>query len=298
MLGKVGKRGLLLAVVAFGLLLVPAAGQAASAATKNVSIKSGGFSPTSVTIKTGDKITWKNADSKSHQVVSDGGVFASPILGASRTYSYTFTKTGTYRYHDGLYPSHKAKIVVQARPQPPTATLAVSSSTVTYGSVIRLSGAVSTAKANETVTVFARKFGQVSPVQVANVLTVAGGGWAYDAAPDMLTAYSVRYRDFHSSEVTVLVRPRVRLIGGSRTHFVIRVLASQGFAGKLVILQRKNARGSWVGVRRVRLGPNSGRLIRIPRRHGKSVYRAYLPPKQAAPAYVESWSGTQTVRRR
>jgi plastocyanin len=296
--GEVQMRRLLPAVAILAVLLVPAAGRGAPAATKTVTIKATAFSPTSVTIKSGDRITWKNSDSKTHQVVSDGGVFASPILGAGKSYSYTFNKTGTFRYHDGLYPSHKAKVVVQARPVPTSVTLAASSDTITYGAVLRLSGAVSTGKANETVTVFARRLGEVSPVQVATVLTVAGGSWSYNAAPDMLTAYSVRFRDVLSGEVNVQVRPRVRLLGGSRTHFLARVIASQGFGNKWIVLQRRNARGDWVGVRRLQLGRHSGRLFRIPRRHGTTVYRVYLPTKQAAPAYVAAWSGTQKVRRR
>jgi plastocyanin len=290
-------RRLLPAVAVLAVLVVPAAGRAAPAATKTVSIKSTGFSPTSVTIKTDDRITWRNTDSKAHQVVSDGGVFASPILGAGKTYSVTFSKAGTFRYHDGLYPSRKAKVVVQARPIPTTVTLAASSSVVTYGQAIRLSGAVSSAKANEPVAVFARRLGEVSPVQVATVLTGTGGLWAYDAKPGILTAYLARFRDVVSGEVSVQVRPRMRFVG-SRTYFFAQVVAAQSFVGHWVVLQRKTSIGTWVGVRRLRLGRSSGHLLKIPRRHGVTVYRVYLTQKQAGPGYIVSWSGTQKVRRR
>lgn len=290
-------RRLLPAVVAFGLLLVPASGQAASAATKNVSIRAGAFSPTSVTIKTGDKITWKNADSKTHQVVSDGGAFASPILGANRTYSFTFTKTGTFRYHDGLYPAHKAKIVVQARPTPPGVSLALSTPVVTFGQPIRLSGVVSTKKANESVSIYRRRLNEVSPVQLATVLTTAGGVWTYNFYPDIQTAFQARFRNTSSGEATILVRPHVRLVPSGKNLFT-KVFSSNSFAGHYVTLQRKSANGTWVGVKRLKLGQHSGRLFRVPRQHGRSVYRVYLSDKQAAPGYVASWSGTQTIRRR
>jgi len=290
-------RRLLPAVAVLAVLVVPAAGRGAPAATKTVTIKATGFAPTSVTIKTADRITWKNSDSKTHQVVSDGGVFASPILGAGKAYSYTFNKAGTFRYHDALYPSRKGKIVVQARPVPTAVTLAASSGVVTYGEPIRLSGAVSSGKPSEVVTVFARRSGELSFVQTATVLTSAGGYWAYDAKPGVLTAYQVRYKDVVSAEVLVQVRPRVRLLG-SRTHLLARVLAAQSFAGHWVVLQRRSAGGRWVGVRRLKLGRHSGHLVRIPKRHGVSVYRAYLTQKQAGVGYVASWSGTQKVRRR
>jgi plastocyanin len=293
----VRKRKLLPAVVALGLLLIPAAGQAAPAATRNVSIKSGAFSPTSVTIKTGDKITWKNTDSKSHQVVSDSGAFASPILGANRTYSFTFTKTGTFRYHDGLYPSHKAKIVVQARPTPPGVSLALSSPVVTFGQRIQLSGVVSSKKANETVSIYRRHFDETSPLLIATVLTTTGGAWSYNFYPDIQTAFQARFRNTSSGEVTILVRPHVRLVPSGKNLFA-KVFSSNSFAGHYLILQRKSAKGTWVGVERLKLGQHSGRFFRVPRRHGRSVYRVYLTDKQAGPGYVASWSGTQTIRRR
>jgi len=297
MIGKAGRRGLWPAMVAFGLLLVPAAGQAAPAATKSVSIKSTAFSPTSVTIKTGDRITWKNTDSKSHQVVSDGGLFASPILGANKTYSFTFTKAGTFHYHDGLYPSHKAKIVVQARPTPPAVTLALSTPVVTFGQPIQLSGVVSSKKPNETVTIYRRRFGELSPVQLAIVLTTTGGAWSYNVYPDIQTAYQARFRTVSSGEVSIQVRPHVRLLG-SRKYLFAKVISSYSFAGHYVVLQRKTSVGTWFGVERLKLGRHSGRIFPLPRRHGRSVYRVFLSDKQAAPAYVASWSGTQTVRRR
>src|SRR5262245_59487865 len=138
---------LLPAVMLLAILATPAASIGAASATKTVTIKAAAFSPTSVTIKTGDRITWRNGDTKQHQVVSDGGVFSSATLGAGKTYSYTFNNVGTFHYHDGLYPAHKARVVVQARPKPTAVTLAVSSPVVTYGQGVRLSGTVSSGKA-------------------------------------------------------------------------------------------------------------------------------------------------------
>jgi plastocyanin len=267
-----------------------------NAATKTVTIRAGGFNPAAVTIKTGDQITWRNADSKAHQVVSDSGAFLSPTLAAGKTYSLTFGQTGTFRYHDGLHPALKARVVVQARPIPPAVSLTPSAGTVTYGESIRLSGAVSSGKPNELVTVFARASGQLSFVQVATVMTGASGFWSFDARPGILTAYQARYRDVVSGEVLVSVRPKVRLLA-SRSHFLARVAGAHSFAGHWLVLQRRSSAGTWVGVRRLKLGKNSGRLLRIPRRAGTTTYRVYLTQPQAGDGYVASWSGTQRVRR-
>jgi plastocyanin len=288
-------RRLLLTTAAVAALVGPAT---AHAATKTVTIKSGAFDPGTVTIRTGDRITWKNSDSKSHQVVSNTGAFASPILAAGKTWSFMFARTGTYRYHDGLHANVRGAVVVRARPAPPAAvSLTATTTVVVFGQTTRLTGSVSSGKANETVEIFARSVGQASFVQVGTVLTGAGGAWGYDVKPGIQTNYQARFRSAVSGELPVYVRPRVRLIG-SRKFLYASVRAAGSFAGHYIILQRRTLGGFWAGVARFKLGASSGKLIRIPRRHGVSVYRVYLTQRQAGTGYLDSWSGTQTVRRR
>jgi len=45
-------------------------------------------------------------------------------------------------------------------------------------------------------------------------------------------------------------------------------------------------------------GLNSGKLFRVPSRRGTFRYRIFMTVNQAGAGYLESWSGTQTVRRR
>jgi amicyanin len=76
------------------------------------------FSPTTLTIKAGTTVTWKNVTSVAHTVTSDdGNSFNSgsnnPIAAQSGTYSFTFTKPGTYAYHCSFHPFMKATIIVQ-----------------------------------------------------------------------------------------------------------------------------------------------------------------------------------------
>src|SRR6185312_195357 len=89
-------RKLLVVIVAALGLAAPA-----QAATINVQIKSTGFVPKTLTINHGDSIVWKNVDTKTHQVVANDGSFASPIIGAGKTYKHQFNTAGTFRYHDG-----------------------------------------------------------------------------------------------------------------------------------------------------------------------------------------------------
>lgn len=63
------------------------------------------FEPNKITVASGDKVTWINAQDDTHNIMSEGtpeGVkpFESPMLEKKgQSWSYTFTKSGTYSFH-------------------------------------------------------------------------------------------------------------------------------------------------------------------------------------------------------
>src|SRR2546423_3152265 len=202
---------LLLPLVALAALIVGAApATPAATATKTVQIKRSSFSPSSVTIKTGDTVTWVNSDTQNHQVVSNNGSFVSPILGPGKRYSHTFNAAGTYHYHDGLNPASKGSVVVNG--PPPAVTIGLSRPIVVYGEKVILSGTVSNGKANEAVAVFQQPLGS-SFAQLTTVLTSTGGTWTYvlPTAPQMLTQYEAKWNGRTSIVVGVQVQPRITL---------------------------------------------------------------------------------------
>src|SRR5687767_3759326 len=80
----------------------PAISQSDATATHNVAILSTGFQPAQVIARVGDTITWRNADTKPHRVVSETGAFASsPLLQPRQTYSFRFGTPSAYAYRDG-----------------------------------------------------------------------------------------------------------------------------------------------------------------------------------------------------
>jgi len=86
----------------------------ASTGGTSVTIASYAFSPQSLTIKVGTKITWTNNDGVAHTVTSDNHTtFNSGPISPGSTYSFTFTKAGTYTYHCSIHPTMTATIVVQ-----------------------------------------------------------------------------------------------------------------------------------------------------------------------------------------
>ena len=80
----------------------------------DVQIQNFAFSPTSLTIKIGDTVTWTNKDNTLHTVTSDSGnELNSKDLSKGQTYSHKFTSARTYDYHCTYHNSMKGKIIVE-----------------------------------------------------------------------------------------------------------------------------------------------------------------------------------------
>jgi plastocyanin len=90
-----------------------AANDQASAANAEVKIDNFSFGPATVTVPVGATVTWKNVDDIPHTVVSTDGVFKSKVRDTDETFSYTFTKAGTYPYYCSVHPKMTGKVVVQ-----------------------------------------------------------------------------------------------------------------------------------------------------------------------------------------
>jgi plastocyanin len=92
-------------------------------ATKSaiVAITEDGFSPETVKIKVGMQIVWVNNDNEAHRVAANPFPTHSSLpaldskinLAPNSTYRFTFTKAGTYTYHDELHPQTSGTIIVQ-----------------------------------------------------------------------------------------------------------------------------------------------------------------------------------------
>lgn len=79
----------------------------------NVDIRSFAYSPATLTIKKGTKVTWTNYDTAPHTVTSvSGGVLNSPRLTTGQSFSYTFANTGTVNYYCTIHPNMKAAVIV------------------------------------------------------------------------------------------------------------------------------------------------------------------------------------------
>jgi plastocyanin len=267
----------------------------AFAATKDVTITKNGFSPGTVTVATLDAVRWTNKDTVNHQVVSDTGAFASPILRPNQSFTFTFRASGTYRYRDALEPAERGTVRVTG--PPPSVSLAASTGIDTFGTQITLSGQVSSGRAGERVEIFSKPYPGTSFVKLAEVLTTQNGAWTFATTPEILTSYQAHWRNNVSTEVSVAVRPRVSF--GRRTGwFVVRVTGQRSFANRVVYLQRLSRFGQWVNVRKVTLGSQSSRRFKSRMPLGMSRLRIFMTVNQAGAGYLGGMSGVLVFRRR
>jgi plastocyanin len=111
-------RRLLIAITLTGAVLTGACGGSSSSTTTPATASGGGitvavkaltFEPDAITIKAGDKVTWKWEDTSAHNVTFAS--FHSTTMD-SGTYEHVFTSTGTFKYHCTLHPTMTGKVKV------------------------------------------------------------------------------------------------------------------------------------------------------------------------------------------
>ena len=174
---------------------------------------------------------------------------------------------------------------------------------VKFGTQVTLSGTVSNKRAGETVTLTALPFGQTTKQVIATLQTIANGAFSFNVTPQVNTTYQAQWKGSESS-VAVQVQPLIKLPFVSHSGwFHFYVTAGESFAGRSVYLQRFTLAHTWINVRKLQLGQQSGRIMSlkfarsvVPR--GRWSVRVYMPASEMPPGYIDAWSGTQPVVKR
>ena len=73
------------------------------------------FAPPQITVQKGATVTWVNNNNMNHTVTNDleGIGPSSSNIAPGKSYSYTFTNTGSYQYHCDIHPDMRGTIVVK-----------------------------------------------------------------------------------------------------------------------------------------------------------------------------------------
>lgn len=112
-LAGVAMPGMIAVLLLLGGSPIVTAADQPSTANAEVKIDNFSFGPQTVTVPVGATVTWTNRDDIPHTVVSTDGVFKSKVRDTDETFSYTFTKAGTYPYFCSVHPKMTGKVVVQ-----------------------------------------------------------------------------------------------------------------------------------------------------------------------------------------
>jgi len=85
----------------------------ATPSSVSVNIQSFAFSPATLNIKKGTKVTWTNSDNVPHTVTSDSGnLLNSGTIAPGASFSFTFINNGSTGYHCSVHPKMKGSVVV------------------------------------------------------------------------------------------------------------------------------------------------------------------------------------------
>jgi plastocyanin len=273
----------LLAVLAF-----TGATTAASESTADVTVNitATGFQPAEVVVRPGDTVTWRNRDTKPHRIISGTNAFPpSPMLAPGRSYSFRFGTPSAYSYESTAMPSKLGYVFVRGGRS--TAFVGLSRLRLVYGNPVQVFGSVDTTQP-ETATVTITRYG--GPQVTKTITTDADGTFQFEDRPPIRTGYKVSWRNGESRrEPFVNVRPLVifRVVNLRQNRFFVRVRAQRSYAGKVVLIQGQNRRGTWVTRKRVRLNSRSQALFRGRFARGTTTARAFVPQ---APGYAVGFS--------
>jgi plastocyanin len=93
----------------------PTVGADSSAAPNQVTIDNFAFSPKTLTVPAGTKVTWINRDDVPHTATSTAKppAFDSKALDTDDKFSFVFTAPGTYPYFCAVHPHMTGEIVVK-----------------------------------------------------------------------------------------------------------------------------------------------------------------------------------------
>jgi plastocyanin len=298
------------AMLAVGLPLATA--PAAMAAPQSVTITPSGFVPRDVTVQVGETVTFTNGDASAHQIEFKDAAVKCPanpfVLQTGQAGACSFTVAGTFAYSDPNKKgnTYRGTVTVTAPPgQAAAVTLAASKPLVVYGTKVALTGKVNPVKGQVTVDLWARPYPESAFAKVATTTTQGDGSYAFSLPPQLRTEYRTQFVDgalkADSPVVTVLVRPKVTLavksVSGRTAKLRTGVVSTVSYAGKPVLVQRRNSQGGWTTVRTVRLGDFSAVTFSVRVPSGTTRWRVYLQASQAGGGYEPSFSPTRRVVR-
>jgi len=283
------KRALLPLIAVLAVACVASAASAHQTATTTISITSAGFKPDDVRVQPGDTVVWKNGDSKQHQVVSDTGLFKSPVLDPNESYSRKFDVESSYSYHDGSQ-SSTGVVNVLAR----SVSIGLTRLRVVYKNPVRIFGSIPNDATGETVTLHFAPYGK--PAFTKDVVTERGA-YEFTYRPTIRTEVYATWNGTTSHAAPAVgVRPLVvfRTLNARLNRYLVRVQAARSYGRNLVRIQRQNNRGIWVTTLRIQLNARGQKRFTGKFPLGVTKAQAWVAQH---PGYAAGFSTVKTIVR-
>jgi hypothetical protein len=230
--------------------------------------------------------------SRSQSSSSGARSVSEPIAGLTAGTAYHFRIVAT----NGVGTSYGANSAFTTAG--PAVSVAASAPSLVAHHPLTLSGRVANGRANESVVVFAQRFGGGSFAAAATVLSDAGGSWSLTVRPLIATTYKAVWNGSTSATVTVGVHPAVSIRAVSRFRFATHVRGAHSFAHRIVQLQRRLPGGGWRTIVRKRLNSGSSTVFAPKLGRGRWTLRVAFSVNQAGGGYLGGLSRAISVRKR
>jgi plastocyanin len=273
-------------LVSAGLLAVSSAG----AENETVRITNAGFSTGTLALQQGSAVTWKNDDTIDHQVASSAAGFTSPTLTPTDTFSFTFSRPGTFVVTDPLAGAAPMTIQVAAVPVA-TVALKVAPEVVSYGGRVSLTGTLSSRSAGQPVSITARACHGAGFVSVGTVSSGNGGSFSQNVRPQQNTVFRVRVGSA-TAAAGVTVRPRLTLAKAGPGRYTLTARAPSSLVGRSATIEsRQPGRSKWAVIRSVKF-PSSLAVTFAASVSAGTKLRAEIGQGQAGPCLGPSLSNS------
>jgi plastocyanin len=102
-----------LPVVVMPLIAAPAQKRASAADAHHVAIDGTAFTPATLHVKVGDRVTWINRDPFPHTATAREGEFDSREIKPGKSWTYRATRQGEFPYVCMLHPTMTATLIVE-----------------------------------------------------------------------------------------------------------------------------------------------------------------------------------------
>lgn len=282
-----------------------AAGVAAGGSSTTVTISKTGYTPTAVSITTGDAVVFKNTDTVAHTVKFNStngmncGAAVPLVIAASSSASCTFSSAGKFKFSDAAS-NKKAFQGTITVALPLVSSFSVTPKAVVYGGKSTLSGKLASGQSGQQVKVQELACGETKSKLVATVTTTTGGAFSYQAQPSKKTAYTLSNQGL-TAGAAVAVAPSLHLSKVKRHHYQLQISAAQSFVGKVATFQRYRPKlKRWAKVKRVPLkasAPGTAPTVVTSAAFRSAItahlrVRVSLGPKQAGSCYLAGLSNT------